>query len=60
MAVSDSVTPNQVHSVYKCIGSFVNFMLKKTHYEAIVAEISGFGTVIRTGSGLEFVPSHSF
>ena len=60
------ITPQQVQSVYKCIGNYVNFTYKKQldreHAQqsqgAAVAEISNFGTFIRQNStqGSEFVP----
>lgn len=40
-------TPGQVQSVYKCIGKFLSYMYKKTHYEQVAADIFAFGTVLR-------------
>lgn len=55
-----SVTPQQVQSVFKCIGNFLNFMFRKTHYEWVVAEVFSFGTFLRNSSTKqsEFIPSH--
>ena len=55
-----SVTPKQVQSVFKCIGNFLNFMFRKTHYEWVVAEVSSFGTFLRNSNTKrsEFIPSH--
>ena len=55
-----TVTPQQVQSVYKCIGNFLNFMFRKTHYEWVVAEVFTLGTFLRNSNAntTEFVPSH--
>ena len=45
-----SVTPQQVQSVFKCIGNFLNFMFRKTHYEWVVAEVFSFGTFLRNSN----------
>ena len=56
----ESLTPHQIHSVYRCIGNFLNFMFKKQQYDTVMADIFCFGTVIRTQTTgvTEFVPSH--
>lgn len=56
------LTPQQVHSVYKCIGNFINYLSKKAQYEWVIADVFSFGTVIRNNtsaaSNSEFIPSH--
>ena len=47
---ASSVTPQQVQSVFKCIGNFLNFMFRKTHYEWVVAEVFSFGTFLRNSN----------
>ena len=42
------LTYQQVHSVFKCIGHFVNHVLKSQEVKA--AEISGFGVLMRCSS----------
>jgi len=55
---SSPLTPNQVHSVYKCMGKFISFMFKKTqNYEWVLADIQSFGTVLRNNNVSYFVPS---
>ena len=56
-----SLTPQQVSSVYKCIGKFISFMFKKQNSDWVVADIFAFGTVIRnqvTGN-TDFIPAHN-
>lgn len=53
-----TVTPAQVNSVYKCIGQFVSFLIKKAQDKDFVADIHSFGTVVRTNIVTEFIPSH--
>lgn len=55
-----TITPQQVQSVYKCIGNFLNFMFRKTQYEWVVAEVFTLGTFLRNSkaNNTEFVPSH--
>ena len=54
------VTPQQVQSVYKCIGNFLNFMFAKKHYEWVLGEVFSLGTFLRNANTntTEFVPSH--
>jgi uncharacterized protein YdaL len=56
---AESPTPNQVTSIYKCLGKFISFMFKKAHYEWVAADISSFGSVIRNTStnNSQFVPA---
>lgn len=55
---SSALTPNQVHSVYKCIGKFISYMFKKTtQYEWAIADIFSFGTVLRNNNVSYFVPA---
>lgn len=56
-----TLTPQQVNSVYKCIGKFISYMFKKTQYEWVVSDIFAFGTVVRSntaGGPSEFIPAH--
>jgi len=57
---SSTLTPQQVNSVYKCIGKFIGFMFKKNQVNWVIADIFSFGTVIRnnaTGGPSEFIPA---
>lgn len=54
-----AVTPAQVNSVYKCIGQFVSFLIKKAQDKDFVADIHSFGTVVRTSIVTEFIPAHA-
>jgi len=56
---SESPTPHQVQSIYKCLGKFISFMFKKAHYEWVAADISSFGSVVRntSTSNTQFVPA---
>jgi hypothetical protein len=58
--IISTITPKQVQSVYKCMGNFLNFMFRKSHYEWVVAEVFSFGTFLRNSNTnmSEFVPSH--
>lgn len=56
-----TLTPQQVGSVFKCIGKFISYMFKKTQYEWVVSDIFAFGTVLRnntTGAPIDFIPAH--
>lgn len=44
---SESITPHQVQSVYRCMGKFVSFMFKKGHHEWVSADIAQFGSIVR-------------
>jgi len=47
-----SITPQQVLSIFKCIGNFIGFMFRKVNYDWAVAEIFCFGSAIRqNGNG---------
>jgi hypothetical protein len=58
-SADSTLTPNQVHSVYKCIGNFISFMFKKQGCTQVIADIAHFGTVLRnnTSGKSEFIPS---
>jgi hypothetical protein len=56
------LTPHQIHSVFKCIGQFVNWLLRKSQQdpqkEWLMADIFNFGTIVIRNQQLDFVPSH--
>ncbi len=52
------LTAHQVHSVYKCIGKFVSFMIKKAQYDWVVADIINFGSVVYNCGRTDFVPAN--
>lgn len=52
------LTAHQVHSVYKCIGKYISFMIKKAQYDWVVADITNFGTVVYNCGKTDFVPSN--
>lgn len=56
-----SITPQQVLSIFKCMGNFIGFMFRKANVEWAVADIAGFGTAIRnSGSGVtDFIPNQA-
>jgi len=54
------VTPQQVQSIFKCIGFFVSSLFKKTNYDQVVADVYALGSFVRntrTGAS-DFIPSH--
>jgi hypothetical protein len=56
-----SITPQQVLSIFKCIGNFIGFMFRKVNYDWAVAEIACLGTAIRNNSNgvTDFIPHHT-
>lgn len=41
---------NHVLMLFTAIGKFVAFMFRKTHFETVIADVFGFGTLIRNCS----------
>lgn len=56
-----SITPQQVLSIFKCIGNFIGFMFRKVNYDWAVAEIACLGTAIRNNNNgvTDFIPNHA-
>ena len=56
-----SITPQQVLSIFKCIGNFIGFMFRKSQNDWVIAEIFGLGTAVRNNNnGLsDFVPNYN-
>ena len=47
-------------SVFKCIGSFIAFMFRKTQYDWVIADIFCLGSAVRNSlqNVSDFIPSH--
>lgn len=54
------ITPQQVQSVFKCIGYFVSNIFKKTNFDQVIADVYSIGSFIRytKTSQSDFIPSH--
>lgn len=56
---ADHPTPNQVASVYKCIGKFISYMFRQSQSDWQVADIPNFGSVFRNSANANttFIPA---
>jgi hypothetical protein len=56
-----SITPQQILSIFKCMGNFIGFMFRKINYDWVAAEIFCLGTAVRNNNNgqTEFIPSYN-